>query len=102
MRVLVDSILSEKPYGIIFAGTVAEEGSGRHGQRLSVRAELRHLLGVPAAGDVWEIDGEVLPTSRGPQIAARAGRRLLSSGHLVQQFLAAHVPGIGVERARRL
>ncbi|MGY3617758.1 AAA family ATPase [Bradyrhizobium sp. USDA 10063] len=102
MRVTVDSIVSEKPFGIIFAGTVADQGSRRHGQRLRVRAELRHLLGVPAVGDTWEIDGEVLQTSYGPQVAARGGRRLLSSGHLVKQFLASHVPGVGIERAQRL
>jgi exodeoxyribonuclease V alpha subunit len=102
MRITVDNIVSERPYGIIFAGTVAEEGSRRHGQQLRVRAELDRLLGVPAAGDTWEIDGDVLHTSYGPQIAARSGRRILSSGHLIKQFLAGHVPGVGTERARWL
>ena len=102
MRITVDSIVSERPYGIIFAGTIAEEGGRRHGQRLRVRAELQHLLGIPAAGDTWEIDGELLQTSYGPQVAARSGRRILSSGHLIKQFLAGHVPGVGAERARRL
>lgn len=101
MRVTVDSIVSEKPHGIIFAATVADGGS-RCGQRLRVRAEHRHLLGLPAVGDTWEIDGELVQTSYGPQIAARGGRRLLSSGHLVRDFLASHVPGIGTERAERL
>jgi exodeoxyribonuclease V alpha subunit len=102
MRITVDSIVSEKPYGIIFAGTVAEEGSRRHGQQLRVRAELHRLLGVPTAGDTWEIDGNVSQTSYGPQVAARSGRRILSSGYLIKQFLAGHVPGVGAERARRL
>ncbi|MGP8122140.1 MAG: AAA family ATPase, partial [Xanthobacteraceae bacterium] len=102
MRITIDSIVSEKPYGIIFAGTVAEEGSRRHGQQLRVRAELHRLLGVPAAGDTWEIDGDVLQTSYGPQVSARSGRRILSSGRLIKQFLAGHVPGVGPERARRL
>jgi exodeoxyribonuclease V alpha subunit len=101
MRVTVDSIVSEKPHGIIFAATVAD-GESHRGQRLRVRAEHRHLLGLPAVGDTWEIDGELLQTSYGPQIAARSGRRLLSSGHLVRDFLASHVPGIGTERAERL
>ncbi|WP_431201367.1 hypothetical protein ACQ86E_19550 [Bradyrhizobium betae] len=92
---MVDSIVSEKPYGVIFSATVAEEGSRRHGQRLRVRAELRHLLGVPTVGDTWEIDGDVLQTSYGPQLSVRTGRRLLSSGRLVKQFLASHVPGVG-------
>lgn len=32
MRVMVDSIVSEKPYGVIFAGTITDEGNRRHGQ----------------------------------------------------------------------
>jgi len=97
MRLTVDSILSEKPYGVIFSATVAGDG-----RRLRVRAELRHLLGMPAVGDTWEIEGELRQTSHGPQISVRCGHRLLSSGHLVRQFLAAHVPGVGLERANRL
>jgi exodeoxyribonuclease V alpha subunit len=102
MRIMVDSIVSERSYGIIFAGTIADQGSRQHGQRLRVRAELRHLLGVPAVGDTWEIHGEVLQTRYGPQVTARGGRRHLASGHLVKQFLASHVPGVGIERAQRL
>jgi exodeoxyribonuclease V alpha subunit len=102
MRITVDGIVSEKPYGIIFAGTVAEE-TGRGGRRqLRVRANFDRLLGIPAAGDTWEIEGEVQQTSFGPQVAARAGRRILSSGHLIKQFLASHVPGVGPARAGQL
>ena len=100
MRITVDGIVSEKPYGIIFAGTVAEETGGR--RQLRVRANFDRLLGIPAAGDTWEIEGEVQQTSFGPQVAARAGRRILSSGHLIKQFLASHVPGVGPTRAGRL
>jgi exodeoxyribonuclease V alpha subunit len=96
VRITVDSIVSEKPYGIIFAGTV---GSG---QQLRVRASLDRLLGIPTAGDTWEIEGDIRQTSFGPQIAVTAGRRLLSSGHLIRQFLASHVPGVGQLRAGRL
>jgi exodeoxyribonuclease V alpha subunit len=102
MRITVDSIVSEKPYGIIFAGTVADQMDSQHGRKLRVRADLDRLLGIPAAGDTWEIDGEIRQTSYGPQIAARAGRRIISPGHLIKQFLANHVPGIGAERAHRL
>jgi exodeoxyribonuclease V alpha subunit len=102
MRITVDSIVSEKSYGIIFAGTIADQTDLRHGRKLRVRADLDRLLGIPAAGDTWEIDGEIRQTSYGPQIAARAGRRIVSSGHLIKQFLANHVPGVGSERAHRL
>jgi exodeoxyribonuclease V alpha subunit len=100
MRITVDDIVSEKPYGIIFAGTVTGETGGA--RRLCVRANFDRLLGIPAAGDTWEIEGEVRQTSFGPQVAARAGRRILSSGHLIRQFLASHVPGVGPARASRL
>jgi exodeoxyribonuclease V alpha subunit len=97
MRIVVDSIVSERSFGIIFAGTADADGT-----KLRVRADLGRLLGVPAVGDVWQIDGDVRQTAYGPQIEVRGGHRLLSSGHLVRQFLAAHVPGIGPERAERL
>ena len=102
MRIAVDSIVSERPYGIIFAGTVVDQGDRRSAQQLRVRASLDRLLGIPAAGDTWEIEGEIRQTSFGPQIAATGGRRLLSSGHLIREFLASHVPGVGQTRAARL
>ena len=99
---MVDSIVSEKPFGLIFAGTVVDQAGRRSGQQLQVRASLDRLLGIPAAGDTWEIKGEIRLTAFGPQIAATAGRRLLSSGRLIRQFLASHVPGVGPTRAARL
>ncbi|MBR0688538.1 AAA family ATPase [Bradyrhizobium manausense] len=96
----VDGIVSEKPFGVIFAGTVTD-GAGR-GRQLRVRAGFDRLLGIPVAGDTWEIEGEILQTSFGPQVAAKYGRRILPSGHLIKQFLASHVPGVGPERAGRL
>lgn len=97
MKVVVDSIVSEKSFGIIFAGTADADGA-----KLRVRADLDRLLGTPAVGDIWHIDGDLRQTAYGPQIEVRGGHRLLSSGHLVRHFLAAHVPGIGPERADRL
>lgn len=101
MRIAVDSIVSQKSYGVIFAGTLVDH-EGQPAEKLRVRADFDRLLGIPAVGDVWEIDGEIRQTRYGPQIVARVGRRVLSSGRLIQQFLANHVPGIGPERARRL
>ncbi|MCK1627504.1 AAA family ATPase [Bradyrhizobium sp. 160] len=100
MRVAVDGIVSERPFGIIFAGTVTD-GAVR-GQQLRVRAGFDRLLGIPVPGDTWEIEGEILQTAFGPQIAAKYGRRILPSGLLIKQFLASHVPGVGPERAHRL
>jgi len=102
MRITVDSIVSEKPYGIIFAGTIAGQMDRRSGRKLRVRADLGLLLGIPGAGDTWEIEGDIRQSPFGPQIEATAGRRILSSGHLIRQFLASHVPGVGPARAGRL
>ena len=74
----------------------------QHGRKLRVRADLDGCSDIPAAGDTSEIDGQIRQTSYGPQIAALAGRRIISPGHLIKQFLANHVPGIGAERAHRL
>jgi exodeoxyribonuclease V alpha subunit len=102
MRVTVESIVSEKPYGIIFNGTVVDDAVRPGGERLRVRTNLERLFGIPVAGDTWDIDGEILQTRYGRQLEARAGRRIVSSGYLLQKFLANHVPGIGSERASRL
>ncbi|MCP3476293.1 AAA family ATPase [Bradyrhizobium sp. CCGUVB1N3] len=93
----MEGIISEKPYGCIFAGILVEGGG-----RCSVRARFDRLLGMPAPGDVWEIEGEIRQARFGPQIAAAAGRRILPSGDLIKRFLANHVPGIGPARAGRL
>lgn len=100
MRIAVDRLISEKPFGVIFAGTLVDACS--QGRQLRVRAGFDRLLGVPVAGDIWEIEGETVQTDYGPQIVAATGRRILPSGHLMRQFLASHVPGVGPERANRL
>jgi exodeoxyribonuclease V alpha subunit len=100
VRIAVDRLISEKPFGVIFAGTVVD--LSRQGRQLRVRAGFNRLLGVPVAGDTWEIEGETVHTDYGPQIVVTTGRRILPSGHLIRQFLASHVPGIGPERANRL
>ncbi|HTI88649.1 MAG TPA: AAA family ATPase [Alphaproteobacteria bacterium] len=100
MRIQVDCLISEKPFGVIFAGTVVDALD--RGRQVRVRAGFDHLLGVPVAGDTWEIDGDVVDTFYGPQIVTAAGRRILPSGDLIKHFLASHVPGVGPERASRL
>ncbi|MBR0841745.1 AAA family ATPase [Bradyrhizobium liaoningense] len=96
MRITVESIVSERGFGIIFAGRAVE------GDRLRVRATFDRLLGMPAVGDTWEIAGERVSTPYGPQIVATSGRRLLPSGRMIVSFVAKSVPGIGPARAERL
>lgn len=96
MRITVESIISERDFGVIFAGRVAG------GDRLRVRGSFDRLIGVPAIGDTWEIAGEPVITPYGPQIVATSGRRLLPSGRMIARFIAEHVPGIGTARADRL
>jgi exodeoxyribonuclease V alpha subunit len=96
LRITVESIVSERDFGMIFAGRAAEGG------RLRVRATFDRLLGVPSVGDIWEIAGEPVTTPYGPQIVATSGRRLLPSGRMIVRFVAENVPGIGPTRADRL
>lgn len=96
MRITVESIISERNFGVIFAG----RGAG--GDRLRVRGTFDRLIGMPSVGDTWEIAGEPVSTPYGPQIVATSGRRLLPSGRMIARFIAEHVPGIGMARANRL
>lgn len=101
MRIIVESIISERPFGMIFAGRLADPRfSG--GERLTVRGAFERLLGMPAVGDIWEIAGEPVSTAYGRQLVATSGRRILPSGRMIARFIAQHVPGIGDARAERL
>jgi exodeoxyribonuclease V alpha subunit len=100
---MVDNIVSERPFGVIFGGTTTEAGAGlRRGAPLRVRATFDKLLGVPAVGDTWEISGTAAGTPYGLQVIATSGRRILPSGRMIARFVAEHVPGIGERRARLL
>ncbi len=98
--IVVDKVLSERSYGVIFSGTVTDAAG--LSQKISVRANFTILTGLPAVGETWEIDGHIRPTVYGQQLTAISGRRLLPSGHLIRVFLANQVPGIGHVRASRL
>jgi exodeoxyribonuclease V alpha subunit len=101
VRITVESIISERSFGVIFAGrSVREDAAG--GDHLRVRGTFDRLMGIPAVGDIWEIAGEPGNTPFGPQIMAISGRRLLPSGRMIARFIAEHVPDIGVTRADRL
>ncbi|WP_354255257.1 AAA family ATPase [Bradyrhizobium sp. F1.13.3] len=96
----VERIVSERPYGMIFAGKIVEPGIAV--EPVSVLANFDRLLGLPAPGDTWEIVGTIASTSYGRQLTAASGHRVMPSGRMISRFVAEHVPGIGTERADRL
>ncbi|MDH2310863.1 AAA family ATPase [Methylobacterium brachiatum] len=100
--VRVDHIVSERDFGVILATTVLDEGGVASDQELRVRALRGVMVGDPAVGETWSVEGAVMETQWGPQIEATHAARRLPSGELVRAFLAAHVPGVGPERADRL
>ena len=95
MEVAVTSIISERAFGVIFAG-VSE------GRKLRFRAGTDTIAGTPTPGEIWRIEGEENATAYGNQVEASVGRRVLSNGSLISRFLAGYVRGIGPERAERL
>lgn len=99
MRVTVDTIVSQRDFGVIFSGTVAEGATT--GERLRFKANARVLPGAVAPGETWMIEGRLRATPHGRQVDVERARRLMSPG-LVERFIANHAPGIGPERARRL
>jgi exodeoxyribonuclease V alpha subunit len=101
VRITVESIISERSFGVIFTGRAVGDGA-TGGDRLRVRGTFDRLIGIPAVGDTWDIAGEPVVTPYGPQIVATSGRRLLPSGRMIARFVAEHVPGIGARRADRL
>ncbi|MEH3064276.1 MAG: AAA family ATPase [Methylobacterium radiotolerans] len=99
--VMIRRIVSERDFGVILATHVVDD-HGVPGAALRVRALRRVLAGAPAVGETWRVEGAVADTPWGPQMDATRAVRDLPSGTLVRDFLAAHVPGIGRERADRL
>jgi exodeoxyribonuclease V alpha subunit len=94
--VVVDSIVSKRDFGTIFAGRLADGSSVR------VKATNVNMLGEPSVGELWSVDGDLSSTRWGPQISARRAVRALPSGKLMVDYLAGCVAGIGPARARRL
>lgn len=94
--VVVDSIVSRRDFGTIFAGRLADGSSVR------VKAANAAMLGKPSVGELWSVDGDLSETKWGPQISARRAVRALPSGKLMVDYLASCVAGIGPARARRL
>ncbi|MCJ2096329.1 AAA family ATPase [Methylobacterium sp. J-072] len=100
--VTVEHILSEREFGVILATRVVGEDGDASGPELRVRALRRVMMGAPAVGERWTVEGPITKTKWGPQLEARRAVRQLPSGALVRSFLASHVPGIGQDRADRL
>lgn len=94
--VIVDSIVSKRDFGVIFAGRLAD------GSPVRVKATNANMLGEPSVGELWSVDGDLSDSQWGPQISARRAVRALPSGKLMVDYLAGCVAGIGPARARRL
>jgi exodeoxyribonuclease V alpha subunit len=94
--VVVDSIVSSRDFGTIFAGRLGD------GSPVRVKAAGAAMLGVPSVGELWSVDGDLCHTRFGPQISATRAVRALPNGRLMIDYLSGCVAGIGPARARRL
>ena len=100
MLISVTSIVSEEDFGTIFAGKIADPRHPQHGVPIRVNAFSNAMLGLPAKGEVWEVEGQLQDTPAwGWQIKATRAFRPKPTGRLIRAFLAGHCPGIGSERA---
>jgi exodeoxyribonuclease V alpha subunit len=99
MRVAVQSIVSAREFGAIISARIADHDHPLAGQ--TVRVKISGAI-APTIGETWDIDGEVMDTQWGRQVEAARAVRVLPTGKLVIDFLSAHAPGVGPERAARL
>jgi len=102
MRVAVETLVSEKAFGVILRARVDDRGHAAHERKLRVRLANAVMLGRPVPGEIWDVTGEIKETRFGPQIEATRAVRAVPTGKLIQGYLAAHVPGVGTERAKAL
>ena len=102
IEVVVETIVSDRHFGVIFSATILTETHADHGRRVRVRISKGGIDRMPTPGERWIVDGEVVDTKYGPQVEATSARHLLPTGRLLRDFLASHAPGIGQERAARL
>jgi exodeoxyribonuclease V alpha subunit len=94
--VVVESIVSRRDFGTIFAGRLADGSSVR------VKAASGATLGDPSVGELWSVEGDLCDTQWGPQISATRAVRALPNGQMMIDYLAGCVAGVGPIRARRL
>lgn len=103
MLISVTSIISEQDFGTIFAGKIADPRHARSDVPIRVNALSNAMLGRPAKGEVWDVEGQLQDTPAwGWQIKATRVFRPVPTGRLIRAFLAGHCPGIGSERADTL
>jgi exodeoxyribonuclease V alpha subunit len=103
MLISVTSIISEQDFGTIFAGRIADPSNAQRGVPIRVNALTNAMLGRPAKGEVWDVEGQLQDTPAwGWQIKATRAFRPKPTGKLIRAFLAGHCPGIGPERADAL
>lgn len=103
MLISVTSIISEQNFGLIFAGKIADAHHAQRGVPIRVNALSNAMLGRPAKGEVWHVEGQLQDTPAwGWQIKATRAFRPKPTGRLIRAFLAGHCPGIGPERAEAL
>jgi exodeoxyribonuclease V alpha subunit len=93
---VVESIVSSREFGTIFAGRLDD------GSVVRVKAAHATMLGRPTVGELWSVDGDLRDTRWGPQIAATRAVRAMPSGKLMIDYLSGCVAGIGPARAERL
>lgn len=93
---VVESIVSSREFGTIFAGRLDD------GSVVRVKAAHATMFGRPTIGELWSVDGDLQDTRWGPQIAATRAVRAMPSGKLMIDYLSGCVAGIGPARAERL
>ncbi|WP_319470111.1 AAA family ATPase [uncultured Pseudodesulfovibrio sp.] len=100
MQIKVKRIVSQKAFGIIFAG---EALTGKQvGDQILVKAIASRIVGVPSLGETWEISGGIKRTRWGDQVEAEYAYRIKPTGELLIHFLSNNCPGVGLTRAKRL
>lgn len=72
------------------------------GRKIQLRVSSKAISGEPVAGETWDVQGDVVDTTWGPQVVATRAVRSLPTGKLLCAYFAAKVPGIGPERAQAL
>jgi exodeoxyribonuclease V alpha subunit len=93
---VVQSIVSSREFGTIFAGRLGD------GSVVRVKAANATMLGRPTVGEVWSVEGDFREPDWGRQIDATRAVRAVPSGRVVVDYLSGCVAGIGPARAERL
>ncbi|MBC15426.1 MAG: hypothetical protein CL942_00080 [Desulfovibrio sp.] len=100
MQVQVKRIVSQKTFGIIFAGEILN--GEQAGEQIQVKASAARIIGVPSLGEIWEVSGPIRHTKWGDQVEAEYAYRHKPTGKLLMTFLANNCPGVGPTRAKRM